>query len=79
MLFVYTEMLTSAKIENELNGQWKNIATKTPNPSIDGYMQELEDVARASGIDVPLTHNAPNMVRSHNRPQAGLSILSTHS
>jgi hypothetical protein len=25
-------------------------------------MQELEDVARANGIDIPLTHNAPNMV-----------------
>ncbi|KAH8902071.1 family 35 glycosyl hydrolase [Coniochaeta sp. PMI_546] len=49
------------QIENELSGQWKDISKKTPNPSIDDYMQELEDVARANGIDVPLTHNAPNM------------------
>lgn len=25
-------------------------------------MQALEDAARENGIDVPLTHNAPNMV-----------------
>lgn len=49
------------QIENELSGQWKDITKKTPNPSVDDYMQELEDVARASGIDIPLTHNAPNM------------------
>ncbi|KAK3941395.1 family 35 glycosyl hydrolase [Diplogelasinospora grovesii] len=49
------------QIENELSGQWKNIAQKTPNPPVDNYMQLLEDTARASGIDVPLTHNAPNM------------------
>ncbi|KAH8884956.1 hypothetical protein GQ53DRAFT_845848 [Thozetella sp. PMI_491] len=49
------------QIENELNGQWKNINTKVPNPTVDNYMQLLEDSARENGIDVPLTHNAPNM------------------
>ncbi|KAB5543083.1 family 35 glycosyl hydrolase [Coniochaeta sp. 2T2.1] len=49
------------QIENELNGQWKDINKKIPNPPVADYMQDLEDVARASGIDIPLTHNAPNM------------------
>ena len=49
------------QIENELNGQWKNIAARTLNPPIANYMQLLEDSARSSGIDIPLTHNAPNM------------------
>jgi hypothetical protein len=50
-------------MENELNGQWKDISKKTLNPPIADYMQDLEDEARANGIDIPLTHNAPNMVR----------------
>lgn len=49
------------QIENELNGQWRNIPNKVLNPPIANYMQELQDVARANGIDVPLAHNAPNM------------------
>lgn len=50
------------KIENELDGQWKSIPDKILNPPVAGYMQALEDVARDNGIDVPLSHNAPNMV-----------------
>ncbi len=52
------------QIENELDGQWKDIAARTPNPPVDNYMQLLEDAARANGINVPLTYNAPNMVRT---------------
>lgn len=49
------------QIENELGEQWEDVATKTPNTAVDEYMQLLEDAARANGIDVPLTHNNPNM------------------
>ena len=49
------------QIENELNGQWKNIEDRELNPPIANYMQLLQDSARESGIDVPLAHNAPNM------------------
>lgn len=49
------------QIENELGWQWEDVATKTPYPPVDNYMQLLQDSARASGIDVPLTHNDPNM------------------
>ncbi|KAK6821046.1 family 35 glycosyl hydrolase [Apiospora arundinis] len=49
------------QIENELGNQWKNIANRTDNTPVQEYMQLLEDTARDNGIDVPLTHNAPNM------------------
>ncbi|KAH6699212.1 beta-galactosidase [Verticillium dahliae] len=49
------------QIENELNGQWKDIGRKILNPPIANYMQLLQDSARDSGIDVPVFHNAPNM------------------
>ncbi|KAK7428226.1 hypothetical protein QQZ08_005292 [Neonectria magnoliae] len=49
------------QIENELNGQWKDIDKRVLNPTIANYMQLLQDSARDSGIDVPLAHNAPNM------------------
>ena len=49
------------QIENELNGQWSNIGQRTVNPAIANYMQLLQDSARENGIDVPLSHNAPNM------------------
>ncbi|KAK8104323.1 uncharacterized protein PG998_011356 [Apiospora kogelbergensis] len=49
------------QIENELGNQWTNIANKTDNTPVQEYMQLLEETARESGIDVPLTHNAPNM------------------
>lgn len=51
------------QIENELGNQWTNIKSRTNNDAAQQYMQELEDVARENGIDVPLTHNLPNMVR----------------
>lgn len=49
------------QIENELNGQWRNINNRVLNPPIANYMQLLQDSAREHGIDVPLAHNAPNM------------------
>ncbi|KXH35121.1 glycosyl hydrolase family 35 [Colletotrichum simmondsii] len=49
------------QIENELNGQWKDIPKRVLNPPIANYMQLLQDSARENGIDVPLSHNAPNM------------------
>ncbi|KUI53455.1 putative beta-galactosidase B [Cytospora mali] len=49
------------QIENELGEQWEKVSTKTPDVAVDDYMQLLEDSARANGIDVPLTHNNPNM------------------
>ncbi|CAG9945472.1 unnamed protein product [Clonostachys rosea f. rosea IK726] len=49
------------QIENELNGQWKDIPNRVLNPTIANYMQLLQDSARDNGIDVPLAHNAPNM------------------
>lgn len=49
------------QIENELSGQWINVAARTPNNTLIQYMEELEATARSNGIDVPLTHNAPNM------------------
>ncbi|KAF2669124.1 family 35 glycosyl hydrolase [Microthyrium microscopicum] len=54
------------QIENELEGQWKgNPMAKIDNPSVENYMDLLEKNARANGIDVPLTHNSPNM-QSHS-------------
>ncbi|KAK1986708.1 family 35 glycosyl hydrolase [Colletotrichum cereale] len=49
------------QIENELNGQWKDIPNRVLNPPVANYMQLLQDSARENGIDVPLAHNAPNM------------------
>ncbi|KAJ1324575.1 beta-galactosidase [Microdochium nivale] len=49
------------QLENELNGQWSNIPNRTLNPRVAEYMQILYDNARENSIDVPLTHNAPNM------------------
>lgn len=34
---------------------------------MQNYMQALEDAARDNGIDVPLTHNAPNMVSWYSK------------
>lgn len=50
------------QIENELNGQWKNIENRVGDPDVQEYMHLMEENARENGIDVPLTHNAPNMV-----------------
>lgn len=49
------------QIENEYGMQWTDVATRTPNVGAGEYMALLEASARASGIDVPLTHNNPNM------------------
>ncbi|KAK8016624.1 glycosyl hydrolase family 35 [Apiospora rasikravindrae] len=49
------------QIENELGNQWTDIANKTDNVPVQEYMQLLEQTARDNGIDVPLTHNLPNM------------------
>lgn len=49
------------QIENEYGDQWKNVAEKIPNPPAIAYMELLESCARNAGINVPLTHNNPNM------------------
>lgn len=49
------------QVENELGAQWEDVAARAPDAAAGGYMQLLEDAARAGGIDVPLTHNDPNM------------------
>ncbi|KAI1271601.1 glycoside hydrolase superfamily [Xylaria sp. FL0933] len=49
------------QIENELGNQWLDIANKTPNVPVEEYMVLLEQNVRDNGIDIPLTHNAPNM------------------
>lgn len=67
------------QIENELGGQWKNIEKRIDNPPVQNYMQELEDAARENDIDVPLTHNAPNMVslRMVSRWKTALTVFSS--
>ncbi|KAI0473496.1 beta-galactosidase B [Xylariaceae sp. FL0804] len=49
------------QIENELGEQWLDVDARTPDVPVEDYMQLLEQTARDNGIDVPLTHNAPNM------------------
>ncbi|KAI8629795.1 glycoside hydrolase family 35 protein [Xylariaceae sp. FL1651] len=49
------------QIENELGSQWLNVAAKTNNVPVQEYMAMLEQTVRENGINVPLTHNAPNM------------------
>ncbi|KAK7987253.1 family 35 glycosyl hydrolase, partial [Apiospora saccharicola] len=49
------------QIENELGNQWTDIANQTDNVPVQEYMELLGQTARENGIDVPLTHNLPNM------------------
>jgi hypothetical protein len=49
------------QIENEYGSQWTNVAAKTPNNAAIAYMEHLKDNARAAGIDIPLSHNNPNL------------------
>ncbi|KAH8682618.1 putative beta-galactosidase B [Xylariales sp. PMI_506] len=49
------------QVENEMGSQWDNLTARIPDVSNEQYMQFLEDTARANGINVPLTHNLPNM------------------
>ncbi|KAK4214137.1 family 35 glycosyl hydrolase [Rhypophila decipiens] len=49
------------QIENEFGGQWTNIAKRTLDTPKANYMQLLQDTSRENGIDVPLSHNSPNM------------------
>ncbi|ROW02998.1 hypothetical protein VMCG_05753 [Cytospora schulzeri] len=49
------------QVENELGEQWDKVSTRTPDAAADEYMRLLEEAARAGGIDVPFTHNDPNM------------------
>lgn len=49
------------QIENEYGDQWKNVAAKVPNPTAIAYMENLEANARAAGINIPLSHNNPNL------------------
>ncbi|KAI9739337.1 MAG: hypothetical protein M1834_007550 [Cirrosporium novae-zelandiae] len=49
------------QIENEYGKQWLSTSKKTLNESANAYMTMLEEIARENGIDIPLTHNDPNM------------------
>ncbi|PSN61181.1 putative beta-galactosidase B [Corynespora cassiicola Philippines] len=49
------------QIENEYGEQWRDTFNKIPNPPAGRYMEALQEVARANGIDVPVIHNDPNM------------------
>ncbi|KAM7200018.1 family 35 glycosyl hydrolase [Rhypophila sp. PSN 637] len=49
------------QLENEFGGQWTNIAKRTLDTPKANYMQLLQDTSRENGIDVPLSHNSPNM------------------
>ncbi|PLB49336.1 putative beta-galactosidase [Aspergillus steynii IBT 23096] len=49
------------QIENEYGVQWLDPDLKTPNETAINYMELLQDSHREWGIDVPLTHNNPNM------------------
>jgi beta-galactosidase GanA len=61
------------QIENELSGQWKGTpASKVDNPPVQNYMNLMFKNARASGIDVPISHNSPNMVCCTRRYQASI-------
>ncbi|GME39701.1 Glycoside hydrolase family 35 [Neofusicoccum parvum] len=51
----------SYQLENEYGEQWLNSATKTPNQPAINYMTELDENARRNGIEVPTTHNSPNL------------------
>lgn len=51
----------SYQLENEYGEQWLNSATRTPNEAAVKYMEELNANARRNGIDVPTTHNSPNL------------------
>ncbi|KAH7060381.1 glycoside hydrolase superfamily [Macrophomina phaseolina] len=51
----------SYQLENEYGEQWLNSRTKTPNPPAVNYMVQLHENARRNGIDVPTTHNSPNL------------------
>ncbi|KAM7208335.1 family 35 glycosyl hydrolase [Naviculisporaceae sp. PSN 640] len=42
-------------------GQWTNIAKRTLDTPKANYMQLLQETSRENGIDVPLSHNSPNM------------------
>ena len=49
------------QIENEYGQQWKDTVKKIPDLPSGRYMDALEKLARANGIDIPLIHNDPNM------------------
>jgi beta-galactosidase GanA len=50
------------QIENEYGNQFLNLsANKAGNDTAIDYMELLENNARKNGINIPLTHNNPNM------------------
>ncbi|KAI1502465.1 beta-galactosidase B [Biscogniauxia marginata] len=49
------------QIENELGNQWLDVGKRIDNVPAQEYMELLARNARENGIDVPLSHNAPNM------------------
>lgn len=52
------------QIENEYSEQWLDIEERIDNVPIQEYFELLKNNAWDNGVDVPLMHNAPNMVRS---------------
>ncbi|OMP85099.1 putative beta-galactosidase B [Diplodia seriata] len=51
----------SYQLENEYGEQWLDSANKTPNEPAVRYMEQLNANARRNGIEVPTTHNSPNL------------------
>lgn len=50
------------QIENEYGDQWiGDPANKVPDLNASEYMQNMKDIARRSGINIPLDFNNPNM------------------
>lgn len=52
------------QIENEYSEQWLDIEEKIDNVPVQEYFELLKNNAWDNGVDVPLMHNAPNMVCS---------------
>lgn len=51
----------SYQLENEYGEQWLDSDAKTPNEAAVNYMELLRENARRNGIEVPTTHNSPNL------------------
>ncbi|KAF3017177.1 hypothetical protein E8E14_011982 [Neopestalotiopsis sp. 37M] len=49
----------SIQVDNEFPSQYKDHTTLTLNGPGIGYMENLEALIRAQGVEVPTTHNAP--------------------
>lgn len=49
------------QLENEYGSQWSNRDQKIPYLPAGRYMDQLQKLARANNIDIPVIHNDPNM------------------